>query len=304
MSLKILKSRWHIYVSVFVIGLFIILVIYHKFSIQLNFNAWPNDIEFDHYHSVEKHNNHYYVVREFNMDDSKNYYRELWRYGNNFKKGEFLLRDKGIDFRVDPQEKYIALNLELNDLEIMDLKTKQIIFEYKSDLEMRLENWSSGGQLFWFSGATLGPGLESLSALNISNWQVTDYDLTDLMISEEFAFNPNTEMLVYSDHPATFDFLSSLDNIIEKEKITLFVYNLNTRINKELASLRVGRLDPRWLDNKTIEYTQYPVLNEEMLNMLQEFETKDIFSGEDEERMGEIYQKWEQGKKREKINIE
>ena len=307
MNLDLLKSRWHIYFGSFVIALFLIFVIYNNYiNLNINSKSLPSDIYFNHYHGIEEHENNYYVIREFERE-TENWHRELWKYDKKTLEGNMIYRSKGIDFRADPQEKYVALNTEINNLKILDLKTREIVFEQIEKDEypaIGLEKWADNGKYFWFTKSLGGPGLDSLHKLNINNFQIENFDL---QVSEEYDLNPNTEMLVYSDCPTSYDIFGFFEIANEKEQINLFIHDLKTKTSKHLVSQRVGRFMPKWINNKKIEYTEYPLLNKEMIDFLEELEIK-IMSGEDYEineiKMYEIYNNWEKDKIRKRIEIE
>ena len=311
MNLKLLKSRWHIYFGSFIIALFVFFIIYNYFNLNASPKSLPPDIDFGHYHGIEGYGDNYYVLREFNIDSYKEYYNEFWRYNKNTLEGEKIFGDAR-DFRVDPQEKYVALNTKVNNLKILDLKTKEIIFEQIEKIEkdeylmIKIEEWSDNGQYFWFTKNLYGPGsgFDSLHKLNINNFQIENYDLRVL---DEYDLNPDSKMLVYSDYPASYDIFGFFKVANEKEQTTLFVYDLKTKNSKLLLSQKVGKFLPKWIDNNTIEYTHYPPLNQEMINFLEELEIKIISSEDyeiDEIRMYEIYNNWEKDKTRKRIDIE
>ena len=266
MNLDLLKSRWHIYFGSFIIALFVFFTIYNNYINQnISPKSLPSDIYFNHYHGIEEHGDNYYVLIEFNTDNYKKYYNEFWKYNKKTFEGEKIFGDAR-DFRVNPTEKYVILNTEINNLKILDLKTREIVFEQIEKDEypaIGLEKWADNGKYFWFTKSLGGPGLDSLHKLNINNFQIEGFDLR---VPEEYDLNPNTEMLVYSDKPATFAVGDILQIAKEKEKINLYIYNTKTKQNKLIAQTStVGRLNPKWINNQIIEYTEYPALTKDAL---------------------------------------
>lgn len=315
-------TKWVLCLGVFVIIAMIVFVAYHLLPQK---GGLPSDVASRHYHHLEEHNNNYYVLREFNTDDVDDYfgglwqqsnsYRELWKYDKRTFEGEKIFKATSVDFRVSLDENYAAIQhshtgLGTDFLVILNLKEKnKKIFEvgmatlnerYKlhkneGDLGVGLIGWSDSRKLLWFSVNTgPGPGIDHLFSFDISNNKLTHYDVTILKIFGEYDFNRGLETLVYSDYPATYDFDSTLENLIDQKRVNLYLYDLDTEAKKRLASSRAGPLNPKWIDNDTIEYTEYPFeFTEELSQLLKQFEEcrkrQYNLAEEDEEKMVEIF---------------
>jgi len=234
-----------------------------------------------HYHFAEYHNGNLYIIREFGynpqtMTYSEDYTRELWRYDKEGG-GKKLFSAKGIDFRVDPKEKFVAMesgDVSIGEiLTIIDPNTSEIklrasaetlihpdlsrdIGEEIRGISIGLDYWSGDGRFFWGDlFFTAHP--QQFFKVDTTNWKIIKYNVSSLHLnSTETSFNPNFEKIVYSNAPAVFDVESAEEFKQSQQPVTLYLYDLNSE-EKEVIDTSVAEwFNPKWLDNNTIEYTK------------------------------------------------
>lgn len=222
-----------------------------------------------HYHFAEYHNGNLYIIREFGYDPqtmkySEDYIRELWKYDKGGA-GKKLFSAKGIDFRVDPNEKFVAIESG-NILRIIDLNTNEVKLEVpvrtlthpdlSGEFAIGLEYWSGDGKSFWGKLAfTAYP--KQFFKVDTVNWKIIKYNVSSLNLNiGETALNPNLEKIVYSDAPVVFDVDSAEEFKQSQQMVTLYLYDLNSERKEIIDTSTAEWFSPRWLDNETIEYSK------------------------------------------------
>lgn len=222
-----------------------------------------------HYHFAEYHNGNLYIIREFGYDSqtmtySEDYIRELWKYDKGGV-GKKLFSAKGIDFRIDPKEKFIAI--ESGDiLRIIDFNTDKVELmapvgtlihpDLSGEFMIGLEYWSGDGGFFWGSLAfTAYP--QQFFKVDTINWEIIKYNVSSLHLNiRESALNPNFEKLIYSDAPVVFDVESAEEFKQSQQKVILYLYDLNSEKKEIIDTSTAEWFSPLWLDNETIEYSK------------------------------------------------
>lgn len=329
-TVNLIKTKWAFIIGLLLVGLIIILVVFNYYASQSK--GLPSDIYFDHYHPIEEYSNSYYVIREFDMDDPNNFYRELWKYDKKTFEGEKIFKASGIDFRVSPNENYVAiqysltrlgtdflaiLNLRQNNKKVFETDMKTLnknygLYEDENFLVIGPVGWSDDGDVFWFS-ANWTAYIVHFFEVNIAAFEVEHHNVGYLNLhGSESELDFALEKLVYSDHPAMYGFGDSLDNLLEQEKVTLYIYDFNAKTKKILATSTDGPLNPKWIDNKTIEYTEYPSeLTEELSKLLEEMkqwresEEGHAIAEEEYKKMEEVYyEDWAGRAQRKRIILE
>jgi len=230
---------------------------------EMQFFATISDINLQHYHPYEYHNGNLYIIRrKGDYQESDDWTDELWKYYGPGE-GSMLYSIKGLDFRVSPDEEYIALTggdqfvgekmvvLDVQENTEQEFAADQLV-SGPAFLVGHLE-WSDDGSELWIESG--GPGLFSFCRLNVTSWQIDIYDITETPITRaEYELNTNTGKLVFSDYPVFFD-ADSADQFKESQTdVTLFVYDLVTRNLQQIAVSKAKEFDPLWLDVTTIEY--------------------------------------------------
>ena len=242
------------------------------------------------YHPVELHKCHFYLIREFNYKFSTKqdpgYASELWQY--NYKGvGEKLLQFTNVgdsgkknfyftrDFRVDPSEKFIVLEIgyggdESNLIVIKSLKSLSNPFTISLAEIERINpkvignfgfgEWSKNGRYFWgevFQAAyTIG-----FIRVDTKNWSYEVFAAPENTMGGD-KLNPNNGYITYSPQ----SFWSGVAEVDEEERerrrvegvrSQMFVHNLltgkDTLVVEDEDPLWFFR--PKWLSDTELQYT-------------------------------------------------
>ena len=233
-----------------------------------------SDVYVAHYHSNEYHDGALYVIRRVGyipgQEDSNEWTDELWKYDTDGK-GINLYSAQGLDFRVAPDEKYIALHISdakptWEKLVFLD-SSGNLVQEFPADqlvahdekvhaplpAYLSLLKWSDNGSEFW-GVVNAGPSPQTIYTINTDSWQPTLYDISGLAIPREFDLNANTGKLVYSDCPQIYVADDAEEFAGSQQQVTLFVHDLDGRNTQVIATAVAKCFRPRWLDDDTIEY--------------------------------------------------
>jgi len=232
----------------------------HKDQSQL-FITLP-DIEVQHYHPAEYHNGSIYVIRRIHpFSEFPDQWRdELWKY-TSMKRGVEIFSSQGLDFRVSPKEHDVALVSDTVLYFINSSDGSEIIHFYPStlsnmrrkDIQIQPIAWTTGGTFFWGS---LYQTVNILTFFRViaETWEVNSYDVDTLKInSSDYALNPASGMLVYSDFPAVFDVDTYQHVKRSKMRIHLYLYDLISGESTLLATTYSKDFEPKWLSSRTIE---------------------------------------------------
>ena len=226
------------------------------------------DVNWQHYHPAEYHAGSLYVIRRIGYDQNAaepdpNWTDELWRYAADGS-GVNLYAVKGLDFRVSSGEAYIAVegsdNIIGEKVVVLD-EQGNLLNEFLSpqlsagneEMMPGLMEWSSDGSVFWTRSGR-GPVPQFLGRISVPGWQLTVYDLMGVPIRAEMDLNPDSGMLVFSDHPVFFAQFEQENFEASGEAVTLYTYSLDTQNLHSVAVSQAKKFDPRWLDDLTIEY--------------------------------------------------
>ena len=218
------------------------------------------DVERHHYHNNELHNGNLYIIKRIGYDGypDENWTDELWRYDLQ-KVGTQLYSAKGIDFRVAPNEEYIAIKTDR--LYIID-QQGDVVRTYAIDdlgigdnngLDIGLIQWSEDSSRLW-GELSFTLYWQAVYAVQTSSWQVDTFDVSTLDMSAEKSLNGNTGVLAYSNYPALFDEESA--KIYDKSGATvdLKTFDLRTKEQKYIATSITKPFYPEWLDENTLEF--------------------------------------------------
>ena len=220
------------------------------------------DVEVQHYHPAEFHKGSIYVIRRMHpFSEFPNQWKdELWKY-TSMKKGDCIYSSRGMDFRVSPQERNIALVSDTM-LYIINATDGSAITQFcpstlssvhRKDLQIQPLAWTTGGTFFWGS---LHKTVNILTFFRIitETWEVDFYNVDSLDItSSDYALNPTNDMLVYSNFPAIFDADTYQHVKRSKIRIQLYIYDLSSGERKVLATTYSKEFKPQWLSSRTIE---------------------------------------------------
>jgi len=244
----------------------------YKFDVQV-FNVTKNeealrvtveDVYAEHYHNSEAHNGNLYIIKRTGDINTDDWMDELWKY-DSAGGATLLFSSQGMDFRVAPDESYIALRYPLppdffyDGLGFLDLAgggelVQEFLFEsIPEELSIGLEGWSDDSGKLWVKFSA-GPSPVFYSKVDTTSWQTTEFDLADASVGHKNDLNPNTGKVVFSDLPAFFDAMSAQLFIESENPVTLFLYDLETAEIQTIADTIANAFAPKWLDDNTIEF--------------------------------------------------
>jgi hypothetical protein len=220
-----------------------------------------DNVNSGNYHAGEYHNGNLYIMRRIgNSEVDQNWSDELWRYdiqGN----GKMLFSNKGLDFRVAPDESYVAVAYQTTNTYVSMLafinKNGEVIREFNLDptgLYLNSPNqWSDDDSQFWGT-LQIEATPKTIYQITISNWDVKKFDVTPLNIGNEHELNANTGKIVYSDYPVFFTTDNRQQFIDNGTIVHLFLCDLNTQALLTIATSIAKPFSPQWLDTNTFEY--------------------------------------------------
>jgi hypothetical protein len=214
-----------------------------------------SDVYREHYHPVERVDGSVYIVKRFGDIDSS-WTDELWKY-DVAGKGSRIYAEPGLDFRVSREAQRIAIFTSFPDQRIvmMDLQGERIKEFSRDDIpslstEQVLAPLMWHGRVLWF-GAFEGLSLMRLFSLDAHSQAIVAHDLSSLNVArEEFALEPTSHLLVYSDYHPRLDTADPAYQVA-----TLFAYNLLNQ--KKISFVRTSTtraFEPTWIDGTTVEY--------------------------------------------------
>jgi hypothetical protein len=225
------------------------------------------DVYREHYHNVEFHDGHLYVIRRLGYDGcpDEDWADELWRYDSQGQ-GTRLHSLQGLDFRVAPDEGYIAVTVASEHRLAFLNGSGQVCREYPieqlsqqdpsrppAERMISLLCWSDDGKAFW-GAIRLGPGAEGFFRVEPATGKVTAYDVSSLPILREYDLNPNSGRVAYSDYPVLLDVDSAQQFTESGQQVTLYVHDLSSGETRTIATSSAKAFRPRWLDDATLEY--------------------------------------------------
>ena len=220
-----------------------------------------SDVYAEHFHNSEYHNGNLYVIRRTGNSTypSEAWMDELWKYDSS-KNGQKLFSLKGLNFLVPSNESLIGITDGATKLVFIDRSGKTIqeftlsqISSLQAEPIIGLNSWTSDGSILW-GDLSLGPVSAAFFKVNTKNWSVTKYDVSTLSFGTETALNADMAKIAYSDYPALFDVDGANAFKASKKKVTLYIYDLNTKSNIVVNTSIVKQFSPKWIDTKTLEY--------------------------------------------------
>ncbi|MBL6966680.1 MAG: hypothetical protein ISR60_09010 [Anaerolineales bacterium] len=225
------------------------------------------NVNVEHYHHYELVNGSLYLLKRTGDTNGDTWMDELWRYNANLgAAGELLFSSQGLDFRVAPNESFVALRYPLppdnfyQGVGFLDMAGGELVQEFAFEhidemLAPDLDSWADDSSAFWVSFKAMGPTPAIFSHIDIATWKASDYDLAGLNLSHEYALNPNTSQLLYSDHPTFFDAMSAQEFLESGDAVTLYRYDLMNGGAEEILAVSAARsFEPRWIDALTVEF--------------------------------------------------
>lgn len=220
------------------------------------------DVEINHYHPAEFCKGSVYVLRRTHpFSDFPDQWRdELWKY-TSMKKGTRIVSSQGLDFRVSPTERDIAIVTDTT-LFFVETSSRAKVAEFHpselskpsvKDTHIQPLTWTKGGTFFW--GNTFQTvNILSFFRIITETWEVDSYDVDSLQInSSDYALNPANGMLVFSNFPEVFDVESYKHIKRSRTRVQLFLYDLTTGESRLLATTSSKDFKPKWLSPRAIE---------------------------------------------------
>ncbi len=214
-----------------------------------------SDVYRDHYHPIELVDGNIYIVKRLGDPDTS-WTDEFWKYDSTGK-GKRIYSEPGLDFRVSREAQHIAIFAPFPEQKItmMDLEGEHKKEFLRNDIPGLLDEqilapllWHK--QTLWF-GAFEGLSLMRLFSLDVGSQAIVAYDLSRLNAARgEFAFEPTSYLLVYSDYHPRLDTADPAH-----QTATLSAYNLLNQ--KKISFVRAGTtraFEPTWIDGTTVEY--------------------------------------------------
>jgi len=186
----------------------------------------------------------------------------LWLYNTDSER--LLFSTKGFDFRVAPNESYIALVYPLppdyyyGGLGFLDLAGGEILqeftFEYiDENLSIGLGEWSDDSRTAWVNFSR-GPAPSLFSKVNVTDWTVTDYDPGEIAIGADYALDPNSGQIVFSDYPTFFDIMSANEFANSGELVSLSLLNLDSGASLTFTESVARPFYPFWMEGPMVGY--------------------------------------------------
>lgn len=218
------------------------------------------DVYSQHYHNSEHHNGNSYIIRRVGYDGypDETWSDELWKY-NTEKIGTKIYSGKGIDFRVAPNEKYIAIRdeglriVDQNNSVVQTYMLNSLEIDNNQDLQIGLLKWSDDSNQFWGDlSFTAYP--KTLYKIDVNSWSVNKYDVSELGFSGDYDLNSNNANLAYSYYPTMFEINAYQEYNQSGEEVNLVIYDLKTKTQKQIATSITKAFDPKWISNNTLEY--------------------------------------------------
>jgi hypothetical protein len=246
------------------------------FSEEEIFLITLDHINREHYHLGEYHNGNLYIIKKMEIvrDQESEWEEELWKYDVNGIGKKLWASTDGLDYRVAPNEKKIAIQsgyiIEIvewdNNLDIFkqvyifsDIKLRHESNEqsYGMGLPMwyriQLDKWSDNCQRLW-GEYVYESTPEIVFMFESTTLQVSEFDLSHQNVGIEFELNANIGKLVYSNYPRME---SEDENIIfrnSEKEVKLFLFDLLRLTQRVIATSTAKEFHPKWIDDTTIEY--------------------------------------------------
>ncbi len=229
-----------------------------------------------------------YVVRTIDPSNpGGNPQYELWRYNNvittetvggpqvvKWVGTKLYSSEFSIDFKVSPNEKYIAIitndgndliftDAEGNEIRKYDAKGLGYIDEQGNPLGFDFFTsgyvsglgWSADEGEFW---GQLTPGMvgdaEPIYKIDTQSWKITKYNFPSFPNPSEWDFNMPKRKIAYSNCPLTLDSYSADEFNESKQKVNLYIYDIETGTQQIIESATAKCFEPKWLRSDIIEY--------------------------------------------------
>lgn len=224
-----------------------------------------SDVYVDHYHAVEYHNGDIYLMKRVNYSGpgDTDWQDELWEINSQLHETK-IYSGKGFDFRVSPDENYVAIREEFGEgndgVRMVNTQTGDIksfiikdLFLDPTAVSIDLVKWADDSQTFW-GAITHGQQKENYFRLIVNNWDIAKYESPGYVLNHENDLNPNTGVIAYSDYPVVLaeEDVQRLES--DKAPVHLYVKDLITGHGGTIATSSAKRFHPVWQSAITLMY--------------------------------------------------
>jgi len=210
-----------------------------------------------HYNHMEVRDEKIYVIyRRQNPDDQNDWADALWCF-SPIEIPNKIVEGKGIDFRVSPNNKHIAVNYD-NGISIFDSEGNLEKEFTDEDLNIReycsisLGQWNDTEDVLWLESKQTYV-TDTFIRININTWETNSY-ANEYVYTDDLALNPNNGWIVYSDYPVFLDSIGLTQYKESGELTTLFLYNIETQVRLTIDSQVTNLFSPKWISDNELTY--------------------------------------------------
>lgn len=236
--------------------------VYNRTTGEQVFLTTIDNVNVDHYHSYQVVNGNLYVLKEVGDTSGDDWMHELWKYTAGGS--QLLFSSKGLDFRVAPNESWVAMVYPLppdyfwSGLGFLDLAGGELFHEenfqnVSEEFSLGLGQWADDSSTIWVNFHR-GPSPSLLGKVTISDWVATVYDPGDVSIGSDYKIEPNTGQVLFSDHPVFFDVMSAQEFRDSGDPVSLYLYNLDSAVQLKIAESAAKPFDPYWITDNFFAY--------------------------------------------------
>lgn len=212
-----------------------------------------------HYHYMEVHDEKIYVkYRRKNPDDQNDWADALWCF-SPIESPKKIIEGKGIDFRVSPNNKHIAVNVNFNNRIVifdsegnLEKEFTEEDFNIRESCNISFGQWNDTENVLWLESKQTYV-TDTFIRINTSNWETESYP-NEYVYTDDRALNPNIGWIVYSDYPVFLDSIGSTQYKESGKLTTLFLYNIETRVRLTIDSQVTNLFSPKWISDDEIVY--------------------------------------------------
>ncbi|MDA1209090.1 MAG: hypothetical protein O2904_03615 [bacterium] len=247
------------------------------------------DVYSSHYHPAEMRNGTMFVIRRIDDPDGTwvdqdgsiyGFRDELWAYDISGK-GEKVFEYPGIDFRASVDGEYIVVSEGPSQIAMVSkhadvlhhFRWPELAGDLRSMIQEKMEvvqappsigfsGWSNDGKYFWGWMGWLKP--EMYFRINAERNIVRTFDVSDMPLGSEVAFNPNSGKFAYTNYPFMFDSISKETFETTNTPVTLVLHDLMENESLEISSSVAMPFSPSWIGTENFEYT-HPYTRERVI---------------------------------------
>jgi hypothetical protein len=212
---------------------------------ELIYSIILKDLALGHYHPYEFHQGNLYVIHQSTSS--------LYKYDNN-KKGYLVYTTPGIDFRVSPDENFVAIRTG-DSLLLLNSKWNKIrVFDSRVFNVDGFKDICFAEHFLYFTNGGPGAGLNTLFKVNLNKFSWSKKVLPNISVDIDYSFNPFNETVACSDIPFLYDADSYKSWENEKHTVTLYLFDFRTMKKTIVATSTAKAFKPKWIDNSHIQF--------------------------------------------------